>query len=162
MPYDRDKAVAYAHEWAFKRNPRYLNFAGIGGDCTNFISQCLYAGGAPMSYTQTFGWYYRTPGDRAPAWTGVEYLYNFLIGNKKMGPYATSVKAPYIHPGDIIQLAFNPGRFTHSLLVVDVINPMLTLDHILTATHSNDSDNRPLSTYTFAAIRYLSIGATSS
>lgn len=35
MDYDRDKAVAYAHQWAFKRNPNYYNFDSIGGDCTN-------------------------------------------------------------------------------------------------------------------------------
>ena len=38
--YDRGKAVAYAHKWAFGRNPAYYNFDKIGGDCTNFTSQC--------------------------------------------------------------------------------------------------------------------------
>jgi hypothetical protein len=26
MAYHREKAVAYAHQWAFRRNPRYLDF----------------------------------------------------------------------------------------------------------------------------------------
>ena len=46
-PYDREAAVAYAHRWAFGRNPAYSNFDGMGGDCTNFASQCLYAGTGP-------------------------------------------------------------------------------------------------------------------
>lgn len=33
--YHRNLAVQYAHRWAFARNPNYLNFNGIGGDCTN-------------------------------------------------------------------------------------------------------------------------------
>lgn len=33
--YQREKAVAYAHQWAYGRNPAYINFNGIGGDCTN-------------------------------------------------------------------------------------------------------------------------------
>lgn len=33
--YDREAAVAYAHRWAMGRNPAYLDFHGIGGDCTN-------------------------------------------------------------------------------------------------------------------------------
>ncbi len=35
--YDREKAVAYAREWAFSRNPEYYIFDEIGGDCTNFV-----------------------------------------------------------------------------------------------------------------------------
>lgn len=44
-PYNRGKAVAYALEWAMSRNPAYLDFEELGGDCTNFASQCLLAGG---------------------------------------------------------------------------------------------------------------------
>lgn len=36
--YDREAAVAYAHRWAMGRNPAYLDFHGIGGDCTNVDS----------------------------------------------------------------------------------------------------------------------------
>ena len=35
--------VNYARKWAFSRNPAYYDFENIGGDCTNFVSQCLYA-----------------------------------------------------------------------------------------------------------------------
>ena len=44
LPYDRQKAVAYARRWALGRNPAYFDFQDLGGDCTNFASQCLYAG----------------------------------------------------------------------------------------------------------------------
>ena len=40
IKYDRKKALEYAKEWAFKRNPKYLNFENIGGDCTSYESQC--------------------------------------------------------------------------------------------------------------------------
>ena len=71
-PYDRAAAVNYAHQWAHGRNPAYYNFDGIGGDCTSFASQCLYAGAGVMNFTPTYGWYYRSLQDRAPAWTGVD------------------------------------------------------------------------------------------
>ncbi|MEG0115374.1 MAG: amidase domain-containing protein, partial [Hydrogenoanaerobacterium sp.] len=51
MPYDREKAIQYAHTWAYFRNPAYYNFEEIGGDCTNYASQCLYAGAGVMNYT---------------------------------------------------------------------------------------------------------------
>ena len=51
VSYNREKAVSYAEKWAFSRNPRYMSFDGIGGDCTSFVSQCLYAGSGVMNYT---------------------------------------------------------------------------------------------------------------
>lgn len=55
MAYDRARAVAYARRWALERNPAYLNFDGLGGDCTNFVSQCLYAGCGVMNFTPVTG-----------------------------------------------------------------------------------------------------------
>ena len=37
--YDEAAAVAYARRWALLRNPAYLDFHGLGGDCTNFVRQ---------------------------------------------------------------------------------------------------------------------------
>ncbi|MCC8022793.1 MAG: amidase domain-containing protein, partial [Clostridiales bacterium] len=121
MAYQRDLAVAYAHEWALKRNPRYLDFNGIGGDCTNFISQCLYAGGAPMNYQKLNGWYYNSASDRAPAWTGVDYFYSFLMRNQSIGPYAAEAAPEELEPGDVIQLSFDAQRYAHTLLIVDIL-----------------------------------------
>lgn len=89
FPYNRELAVAYAHRWAYGRNPEYFDFQGIGGDCTNFASQCIYAGAGVMNYTPVYGWYYITANDRTASWTGVQYLYNFLTGNLNAGPFGT-------------------------------------------------------------------------
>lgn len=55
LNYDREAAVAYAKRWAFSRNPAFYDFSRIGGDCTNFASQCIYAGAKVMNFTPTFG-----------------------------------------------------------------------------------------------------------
>ena len=81
IKYDRKKALEYAKEWAFKRNPKYLNFENIGGDCTSYVSQCMYAGCKVMNYTPIYGWYYKSSYDRSPSWSGVEFLFNFLVNN---------------------------------------------------------------------------------
>lgn len=52
-PYNRGKAVAYALEWAMSRNPAYLDFEELGGDCTNFASQCLLAGRGRDEYNRS-------------------------------------------------------------------------------------------------------------
>lgn len=58
MEYDRTAAVEYAHNWAYLRNPAYGKFDEMGGDCTNFVSQCLYAGCGVMNEQPDTGWYY--------------------------------------------------------------------------------------------------------
>lgn len=156
-PYNRDAAVSYAHTWAYKRNPRYADFAGMGGDCTNFVSQCIYAGAGIMNYTPTFGWYYRNINDRAPAWTGVQFLYNFLTTNKGVGPVAVVADLSTIQPGDVVQLSFDGSRFGHTALVVAVSGNPPTPRTVLVAAHEIDSDNRPLDTYTYQRARYLHI-----
>lgn len=107
IEYDRDKCVEYAENWAYKRNHDYLDFENLGGDCTNFASQCIYAGCGVMNYTKTFGWYYNSPADRAPAWTGVGYLYNFLINNRGVGPYAVEAELELAQPGGYSSAWFN-------------------------------------------------------
>ena len=57
-PYDRGAAVRYAKRWAYGRNPAFYDYERIGGDCTNFASQCVYAGSGVMNYTRDLGWYY--------------------------------------------------------------------------------------------------------
>jgi len=156
MPYSREKAVAYAHKWAFRRNPRYLNYDEMGGDCTNFISQCIHAGGARMNYTPTFGWFYINGNRKSPAWTGVAYLYNFLINNAGPGPFGSNTALSGVQIGDVIQLSFDGNVFGHSLLVVQT-GPRQSADDVLVATHTSDADYRPLSSYTFNKYRCIHI-----
>ncbi len=154
--YDRETAVSYAHEWAFGRNPRYYNYDKIGGDCTNFISQVLYAGAGIMNPAPNFGWYYRDTNDRAPAWTGVEFLYRFLVYNNGVGPVAVETDISQVNPGDVVQLSFDDRMFTHSLAVVSVVK-YPSQSNILVATHTVDADNRPLNSYTYKQVRFLHI-----
>ena len=55
VPYYRDTAVSYADYWAYRRNPNYYSFDSIGGDCTNFVSQALYAANGVMNFL-SFGY----------------------------------------------------------------------------------------------------------
>jgi hypothetical protein len=156
--YDRDAAVSYAHTWAYGRNPRYYDFTALGGDCTNFTSQAVYAGAGVMNPTPTFGWYYYSVNRRAPAWTGVEFLYRFLVNNRGAGPAAEELgmDISQMMPGDIAQLSFDGIVFTHSPLIVAVGSPPSPAN-ILVAAHTFDADNRPLNTYQYKKLRFLHI-----
>ncbi len=157
QPYDRKAAVLYAHQWAYGRNPLFYDYEYLGGDCTNFASQCIYAGSGVMNFTPTYGWYYIDANRKAPAWTGVPYLYNFLTREQhSIGPLARPCQLEELLPGDLIQLSFKGEDFQHSPIVVSVGYPA-TPENILIAAHSYDADNRPLSTYEYRAIRLLHI-----
>ena len=156
-PYDRKKALAYAHQWAYAYNSLYYNFAEIGGDCTNFASQCLYAGSGVMNYTHLFGWYYRSLNDRAPAWTGVAPFFQFLTRNESsVGPYGHQTTIDRLEPGDFIQLKFSTADYGHTLIVTQIGFPTIP-SNILIAAHSDNADNRPLSSYYYQGYRPIHI-----
>lgn len=158
IPYNRTAAVRYAHRWAYDRNPRFYDYEKLGGDCTNFASQCLYAGTGIMNFEPTFGWYYRNANDKSPSWTGVTYFYNFLTENKvRTGPFATETDILSIEPGDFVQLNLNADEaFDHTPIIVER-GVVPTFENVLVAAHSYDADYRPLSTYQFNQIRFLHV-----
>ena len=114
-PYLRERAVEYAARYAFSQNPLFGNFRGIGGNCTNFVSQAIYSASCVMNYTPTFGWYYVSMDDRSPSWSGVDYFYNFFVSNRAEGPFASDVSLDQTEIGDVIQLANNEEGFYHTL-----------------------------------------------
>ena len=151
IPYNRSKALAYAKRWAFKRNPAYFNFDALGGDCTNFVSQCIFAGTGVMNFTKDVGWYYRSAYDRAAAWTGVEYFYRFMTENTSVGPFGRECGLYEVQSGDVIQLGNSEGWYYHTLLVMQGA-PKITV-----AAHSQDALNRELSSYSYEQVRCIHI-----
>lgn len=147
--YDRGRAVGYALKWAYSRNPRFYDFEDIGGDCTNFVSQCLYAGCGVMNYSGDDGWYYINTNDRSPSWTSVEYLNRFLLTNTGTGVYGEPCVLSELLPGDVIQLRNYAGRLYHSLIVSFIFYPAEP-ENIFICSHSYDARNRRLSTYDYA------------
>lgn len=151
FPYDRLLALAYARKWALSRNPAYMDFSPYGGDCTSFCSQCLYAGTGVMNKTPNTGWYYISPKNYAPAWSGVKFFHRFLTENRGVGPYGRDAALAELLPADFIQLG-NPGRFYHTLFVLTNEGGLITV-----AAHTNDSLDRPLESYNFERIRPIHI-----
>lgn len=157
IQYNRKKALEYTTKWALSRNPKFFDFENIGGDCTNFVSQVLLAGGSLMNYTKDTGWYYINTNNRSPSWTGANFLYYFLIKNKVLGPFAIEVDIDRIEVGDIIQLNFeNDYIYDHSLIVTSIIHPR-NYNNILISSHTKDRLNVPLSTIIFEQVRFLHV-----
>ena len=159
-PYNRERAVEYARRWALDRNPLFIDFTEIGGNCTNFVSQAVLAGSCTMNYTPDFGWYYISEDDRAPAWSGVEYFFDFITGtplfreqNGGVGPFATVVEREAVMLGDVIQYANRAGDWYHTVIVTGFDG-----EEILISAQSDDALDRPVSSYRSAVTkRYLHI-----
>lgn len=130
-------AVAYANHYCGaapgcgnggRYNPRYVDYNGEGGDCTNFISQALAAAG----FRQTRAWEYSwRHGEGSPAWANARRFKEFMEDSGRAtlfahGSYAqlTSPSARFLQgaasalrPGDLISY-HEQGRTVHTAIVV--------------------------------------------
>lgn len=152
--YNRNKVYQYAKKWAYSRNPRYYNYDSIGGDCTNFVSQCIFEGCNEMNYNRSNGWYYINGNNKSPSWTGVEFLYDFLVNNKGEGPRGKEVTINKLDIGDIIQLNFNGSSFSHSLVV---IQNAININNTLVAAHTFDTFGKSVEEYSYYNYRCIHI-----
>lgn len=114
--YNRQAAVQYANTWWNSYNPAYPKF---DVDCTNYISQCLRAGGAPMrGYPKkNKGWWIQG-GTWSFSWTTSHSL-RWYLDTSTAGLQADKVaNASDLELGDVISYDFEGnGRFDHTTIV---------------------------------------------
>ena len=118
--YLRERAVLYARKFALVRNPLYYRFEGIGGNCTNFASQCVLAGSCVMNFAPINGWYYISLNRRSASWAGVEFFYEFFTTNRDVGPFGKEETLDNAQIGDLIQLQNDSGDFYHTLVITEI------------------------------------------
>lgn len=160
--YSRQAAVRYALAYAMKPNPAYRYFPLINdrsGDCANFVSQCLRAGGAPMTYSPGHSWWYNSAGPAtvkddkwAIPWAVANSLYWYLkIGQSKNlpGPKGLEVASPsQLEAGDVIFYEDNRGAIFHSAVVTGFSGSSPLVSH-----HSYEALNIPYLA-SWKAVRY--------
>lgn len=150
--YDRIGAVSYARQWALSHNPKYANYENYGGDCTNYISQCVKAGGIPfdnLGENIMKKWYWYSDDYRTPTWTASESFYKYIIYNNRedtynFGVYARSANYNELELGDIVQLVFE-GKAYHSMIVTDILLEGEYLIDYYICQHTYDLMDYPLS-----------------
>lgn len=115
--YDRFSAVKYAEVWWNSYNPAFKKF---DVNCTNFVSQCLLAGGIPMSGypNRTRGWWMKN-NSWSYSWT-VAHALRWYLSSAHSQIKAVEVSSPeQLMPGDVICYDFQgDGRFDHTTIVV--------------------------------------------
>ncbi len=128
--YSRNLAVNYAIKYALTPNPNYKYFSiyqTIGGDCTNFTSQCLHAGGAPMVFSGKNTWWYNAKTNRwSVSWTVAGSLYWYLKINAEKNLYGIKgTEVPSLSSleiGDLIFYRNNKGAIAHSAIITSFYN----------------------------------------
>ena len=114
--YDRLKAVQYAERWWNTHNPAYKSFEV---NCTNYISQCLHAGEAPMRGhpNRGEGWW-MTHNNWSYSWSVAHSMRTHLPASK-IGLRGKEVTSPEkLLLGDVICYDFEgDGRFDHTTIV---------------------------------------------
>jgi hypothetical protein len=115
--YDREAAVNYANKWWNDYNPEYPKFEV--NDCTNYVSQCMRAGGAPMSHIgeKSKGWWCKGK-DCSYSWSVANALMLYL-SSEGNSLNAVQVDDPsQLIPGDVICYDWNgDGKWNHNAIV---------------------------------------------
>lgn len=140
--YNRQLAVNYANEWWNMANPNYEH---MDVDCTNFVSQCLFAGGIPMNYTgkRETGWWYEGYEHSRERWSFSWTVANSLqlyMQSSRTGLRAQTVdSARKLDIADIISYDWDGDtRYQHSAIVTGFDSS----GEPLVNAHTNDSRNR--------------------
>jgi hypothetical protein len=123
--YNREAAVSYALQWWNNANPAYRNFGN--NDCTNFVSQCLYAGGWPMRGWNKWSlshWFYYSGYYYSNTWTVADDFSKFLTIYSCRGRARSLAYKPwdrYFKIGDIVQIDYNmDGKWDHTMIITKV------------------------------------------
>ncbi|WP_100371847.1 amidase domain-containing protein [Bacillus sp. FJAT-45037] len=115
--YNRLEAVKYAERWWDEYNPAYKKFTD---NCTNFISQCMRAGRAPMNGggNRSKGWWFHK-NNWSYSWT-VAHSFRWYLSGAKAGLRGVERQsASDLALGDVICYDFNgDGRWQHCTIVV--------------------------------------------
>lgn len=166
--YDWVDAVGYASKYAKTPNREYHDFTK-NGDCTNFTSQCLKAGGVKRdgkkSYIYSYmdiksdnkKWYYyggKTFFKATTAWTTVSGFYTY--SKNETNSYIKSnlsetSGASYCKVGDIITIGHitsgNKVKYTHNIICVGKHNGTNNSGKVYCSAHSNNYDADALSRF---------------
>ncbi|MEW2302675.1 amidase domain-containing protein [Streptomyces sp. NPDC006655] len=139
--YDYKAMAAYAEKYWNNYNPDYPDFNNhtAGGDCTNFVSQSLKAGGwkhVPgyvYDYTKWFG----NADIQSDSFVGVNEWSWFAQNSKRTTPLANVYQAEV---GDVIQMDFDrDGSKDHTMIVTYKANGIPYVTY-----HSNNTYRRSL------------------
>lgn len=153
--YNRAAAVDYAARYAFEHNPAYAYYGDTGGNCNNFISQALAAGGIAEDTSGNYWWEHEDP---TGSWILVDDFYTYAAGNSE-GGFLADLNANLYQgePGDVLQYG-SENNWKHSVLIADTIKDAdgNTVDYLIDS-NTADRKNYPASAYGYPQLRLIHV-----
>lgn len=126
--YSWRKAVSYANTYWSSYNSTYPNYNPCGGDCANFVSQCLRAGGETDDgtwYTRSgVGCQKKSSSTGSTAWVNNQGLRNWTI-NTSRGRAVSTIGE--LGRGDIVNYDWTGnGVFDHVAIITNSASMLVT------------------------------------
>ena len=149
-PYDRQAARQYMLAYVGKRSDTFMAYDEVGGNCMNFGSQVLLAGGIPMDDDGGYekGWYWHSKSKASLPWVNVGWFLEYAATPRAHGLVAV-VNAPYFSGeiGDIITMGVQEPA-NHTTVIQDVVRDGdgAVVDYLL-CSNTADLRNFPASAY---------------
>lgn len=163
--YNRDAAVTYAKNNYDSYSSNYPDMRNLGGDCANFVSQCLFKGGKAMSgdwYVYKKNNVYLKPSnttqldyswrlaDPSP-WISAKEFNSYWKKNsntnyeytteKYVSDHAT-IYSKTIRSGDVVQFKKKVGFWYQAYHTMIIVGYDASNKDFILAGHSSTSDNR--------------------
>ncbi len=133
---NRQAIIDYAYKYWSNYNSSYRTFSD--NDCTNFVSQSLFAGGWTQisgAYDSISAWYYGNL-NQSYTWTSAGHLYAFT----KNGRASLANNISELQPGDFLQADWNKdGWMDHAMIVTSKDSK----GNIYLTAHTNNRKDLP-------------------
>lgn len=157
-PYDRAAAYDYLMAYCGKRNPAWYAYDDVGGNCMNFGSQVLLAGGIPEDEKGDEEWYWDGQNDLDLSWINVGRFYDYCRDNEGYGLVADTEAGYYTgEVGDVLIVGF-AGDHRHTTVISHVVKDESgdTVDYLISCNTTNYRDF-PASAYYYTFHRLVKI-----
>ena len=181
LKYDPYAATTYAMTYTTSRenlgnekkrefhNKNFYDYSLIGGDCQNFVSQCIYAGfggsddktaisqrSFPMITTgssDSYNWYGDSSGGHSPSWTAPRYFSEYVQRASKMtsgarieaeviGSFTTVVDWTLLREGD--EVIFERGNHATIVSSIEIEDGTYSAHDIYFCSHTGDYKKKSL------------------
>jgi hypothetical protein len=165
--YNRSKAKLYIDTYWKNYNPAYPTFHGGGGDCANFVSQVLFAGGMPWvddgnpnHYTWFTNWYCKPGASNRDGDKRITLSWKVAASFRKhwekraakilVISYKDAISnmgdlSKQVFIGDPVQFCYANGTPYHTLIVTGYSwDKAAGVSDIVLASHTIDSNKRSL------------------
>ena len=162
--YNRSAAVEYAEKYYHQRNNEWFNYSETGGNCQNYASQVLLAGGIPMDFYGEQQWKCygdviydpeidetETPNGRSRSWVNVGFFYDYALNNYGTGLVSEITGNIFeAKEGDIIIVG--NGDLIHTVIVSKVVD-----NHVFVNSNSIDMKDYPIDAYNYTNVVLVKI-----